>query len=96
MLENYENNVNLQEHMKQYILMRRITPGTNHNLLARKGIVTKASTISELGFYGIVIADYEDIKVNEYAGYLLRTKASDANEGGVAAGFAVLDSLYLE
>lgn len=33
--------------------------------------------------------------MNESAGYLLRTKNSTTDEGGVAAGFSVLDSLYL-
>lgn len=33
--------------------------------------------------------------VSEQCGYLMRTKVSSSNEGGVAAGFAVLDSLYL-
>jgi glutathione synthase len=33
--------------------------------------------------------------LNKEAGYLLRTKVADSNEGGVAAGYAVLDSLYL-
>ena len=28
-------------------------------------------------------------------GWLLRTKGKDSNEGGVAAGFSVLDSLVL-
>ena len=28
-------------------------------------------------------------------GHLVRTKRTDSNEGGVAAGFAVLDSPYL-
>jgi hypothetical protein len=32
---------------------------------------------------------------NENAGHLVRTKTSDSNEGGVAAGFAVLDSPLL-
>ena len=32
---------------------------------------------------------------NEEGGYLLRTKASGSDEGGVAAGFSSLDSLIL-
>jgi hypothetical protein len=32
---------------------------------------------------------------NRNAGHLVRTKASSSNEGGVAAGFAVLDSPLL-
>ena len=37
----------------------------------------------------------EKVILNEQTGYLLRTKASDSDEGGVAAGFAFLDSVYL-
>lgn len=33
--------------------------------------------------------------MNDQCGYLMRTKVSSANEGGVAAGYAVLDSIYL-
>lgn len=33
--------------------------------------------------------------MNDQCGYLLRTKVSSSDEGGVAAGFAVLDSIYL-
>ena len=33
--------------------------------------------------------------MNDNCGYLMRTKVSSSNEGGVAAGFAVLDSIYL-
>lgn len=35
------------------------------------------------------------VLVNDQCGYLMRTKVSSSNEGGVAAGFAVLDSIYL-
>ena len=39
---------------------------------------------------------YKDkVVINEQCGYLMRTKVSSSDEGGVAAGFAVLDSLYL-
>jgi glutathione synthase len=33
--------------------------------------------------------------INEDGGHLLRTKTASSDEGGVAAGFAVLDSPYL-
>jgi hypothetical protein len=35
------------------------------------------------------------VLINKEAGHLVRTKTSSSNEGGVAAGFAVLDSPYL-
>ena len=35
------------------------------------------------------------VLLNAEAGHLLRTKAATSNEGGVAAGFAVIDSPLL-
>lgn len=37
----------------------------------------------------------DNVIVNEQSGYLMRTKIESSDEGGVAAGFAVLDSIYL-
>ena len=37
----------------------------------------------------------EEVVMNECGGHLLRTKAATSDEGGVAAGFAVLDSPLL-
>jgi glutathione synthase len=35
------------------------------------------------------------VVLNRQAGHLLRTKSADSDEGGVAAGYAVLDSPFL-
>jgi glutathione synthase len=44
----------------------------------------------------IVVVDPDGLVVhNEYAGFLLRTKFSNVDEGGVASGFATLSSPYL-
>jgi glutathione synthase len=37
----------------------------------------------------------DKVIINNQSGYLMRTKVSSSNEGGVAAGFAVLDSILL-
>jgi hypothetical protein len=37
----------------------------------------------------------DEVVLNTQGGHLLRTKAADSDEGGVAAGYAVLDSPYL-
>jgi hypothetical protein len=42
-----------------------------------------------------LISNKDKVVINEQCGYLMRTKVSSSDEGGVAAGFAVLDSLYL-
>ena len=37
----------------------------------------------------------DKVIMNDQCGFLMRTKISSSDEGGVAAGFAVLDSIYL-
>ncbi|XP_047310495.1 glutathione synthetase, chloroplastic [Impatiens glandulifera] len=78
-----------------YILMQRIFPTVSSTLLMREGVCHKEKAISELGIYGAYLRNKEKVILNEKSGYLMRTKVSSSNEGGVAAGFAVLDSIYL-
>ncbi|XP_049351098.1 glutathione synthetase, chloroplastic [Solanum verrucosum] len=78
-----------------YILMQRIFPKISHSILMQEGISHKEQTISELGIYGTYLRNKTEVLINQQAGYLMRTKVSSSNEGGVAAGFAVLDSIYL-
>lgn len=83
------------EEKAAYILMQRIFPSLAPALLMRDGVCHKDDAISELGIYGAYLRNKENVIMNEQSGYLMRTKVSSSNEGGVAAGFAVLDSLYL-
>nr|GMD43684.1 glutathione synthetase, chloroplastic [Ipomoea batatas] len=78
-----------------YILMQRIFPALSPAILMREGIPHKEQAISELGIYGAYLRNKTEVVINENCGYLMRTKVSSSNEGGVAAGFAVLDSIYL-
>ncbi|XP_004302462.1 PREDICTED: glutathione synthetase, chloroplastic-like [Fragaria vesca subsp. vesca] len=78
-----------------YILMQRLFPAVSPTFLIREGICYKEDTISELGVYGAYLRNNENVILNDQCGYLMRTKVSSSDEGGVAAGFAVLDSLYL-
>ena len=56
----------------------------------------RAEVISELGIFGWALFGGEDGAVTEKeVGWLVRTKGKDSNEGGVAAGFSVLDSIVL-
>ncbi|CAN1843237.1 Glutathione synthetase, chloroplastic [Linum perenne] len=94
-----ENLLRLQKSGKEenaaYILMQRIFPVVSATFLVRDGICHKDHAISELGIYGAYLRNKDKVIVNEKSGYLMRTKVSSSNEGGVAAGFAVLDSIYL-
>ena len=78
-----------------YILMQRIRPPINKSIMIRKGNISHVETLSELGIYGTYLRKGRQVLVNREVGHLVRTKAATSDEGGVAAGFAVLDSPYL-
>ncbi|KAK7082758.1 hypothetical protein SK128_001378 [Halocaridina rubra] len=79
-----------------YILMDRIRPPLQNNYLVKShNPVSLTEVVSELGIFGVVIGNNEEILDNKYAGHMLRTKLSSVNEGGVAAGLGALDSVYL-
>ncbi|KAH0434468.1 hypothetical protein IEQ34_026826 [Dendrobium chrysotoxum] len=76
-----------------YILMQRIFPTASLSYLIREGICHQNNAISELGIYGAYLRNNDKVIMNDHCGYLMRTKDSSSNEGGVATGFAVLDSI---
>ncbi|KAI0345594.1 glutathione synthase [Trametopsis cervina] len=84
-----------------WIAMRLIaTPQGLGNYLVRAGGGTNSAVrtevISELGIFGWALFGGADGRVEEReAGWLVRTKGKDSNEGGVATGFSVLDSIVL-
>jgi glutathione synthetase len=84
-----------------WVAMELITPprGTGNYLLrtgnnSNHGVV-KTEVISELGIYGWALFGNSETVVENEGGWLLRTKEKESNEGGVATGFSVLDSLLL-
>ena len=89
------------EEREAWIAMELIeTPKGVENYLVRAGSgsqgAVKTETISELGIFGWALfgPGAKEIK-HEDAGWLVRTKGTQSDEGGVAAGFSVLDSLLL-
>lgn len=86
-----------EAHWKSYILMELITPPPVTNIILRNGQLEQGGVICELGIYGSCVWDQRtgDILHNEEAGYLLRTKGDQSEEGGVAAGFGCMDSCNL-
>ena len=93
-----------------YVLMERIFPSLQNTAFLRNGEIEIHPSISELGIYGTFIGSGlglgfdsrrgfqkkgEGVLLNEYAGYLLRTKPDGVDEGGVATGYSVLNSIVL-
>lgn len=90
---------------RAHILMELIEPPTVRNMILRNGEVKSGEVVGELGIFGVClwkskhIDSHEKAKVeileNFGAGWLLRTKGRESEEGGVAAGFGAIDSVCL-
>ncbi|KAL8968678.1 MAG: hypothetical protein Q9197_004752 [Variospora fuerteventurae] len=86
-----------------HILMELIKPPALRNSILRNGEVKSGEVIGELGIYGVCLwrngkadergwEDEGEVLENWEAGFLLRTKGRESEEGGVAAGFGAVDS----
>lgn len=78
-----------------HILMQRIKPQPYEAYVYRRGESSLVQAICELGIFSVYVSKGDEEFINEDGGHLLRTKTASSDEGGVAAGFAVLDSPYL-
>lgn len=81
------------ENSNAYILMERLHPPKSSGWGMRNGEIWQGEVVHEIGQYGVLIARGEQLLCNEVAGYLVRTKLSDMNEGGISAGYGHLNSL---
>ncbi|KOX76540.1 Glutathione synthetase [Melipona quadrifasciata] len=73
---------------KNYIVCARNEPFEDNHLHF-------SNVVSELGMYGVIIGNHDNVIYNEEVGHILRTKPSNENEGGIAAGIGAIDSPYL-
>ena len=81
------------EDEEAYILMERLYPPVSSGWGVRQGKIWQGEVVHEIGQYGVLLADGDRLISNQAAGYLVRTKLSDANEGGISAGYGHLNSL---
>ncbi|RDX82165.1 Glutathione synthetase, chloroplastic, partial [Mucuna pruriens] len=78
-----------------YILMQRIFPATSAAILVRNGDWHTGHVISEVGIFGTYLRNKDKVIINNESGYMVRTKISSSDEGGVLPGFGVVDTVYL-
>lgn len=80
-----------------YVLMERIWPLEHPALLASpQGALIERDCVSEIGRYGVFLAEAETERMNLDAGYLVRTKPREVEESGVSAGYGYLSSLLAQ
>ena len=82
--------------------MERINPPMIQALSLRNGETMLVNSLSEMGIYSCEFIDTSNniqamvgIPKHRKLGSLMRTKASHMNEGGVNAGFSVIDSPFI-
>lgn len=81
-----------------WIAMELITPpdgSKNWLLKAGEDQAALKDVVSELGIFGWAVFGDDSPIQEDTAGWLVRTKGKDSDEGGVAVGFSVLDSIVL-
>jgi glutathione synthase len=94
-----------ERNWRAHILMELIEPPALRNTMFRNGEVKGGEVVGELGVFGVCLwksyrlDGHHPAKVkileNFEAGWLLRTKGRESEEGGVAAGFGAIDSVCL-
>ena len=92
-----------QAERRGYIFMSMIRPPAQQGIMVRSSTVMPPQlTLSELGIYSSFLGDGRGSGTagnvagfSRFVGHLLRTKAVDSTEGGVASGYSVLDSPLL-
>ncbi|KAG7239875.1 hypothetical protein INR49_030609, partial [Caranx melampygus] len=78
--------INGDKRRAAYILMDRIRPRTEQNILLRKGLPPKISSINyEIGVFGAYLRNGQEVVLNEAAGHILRTKSSEHNDAGIVS-----------
>ena len=80
---------------RAYILMEKIVPKPRKARLVRNNNLIVCDCVCELGIFATFLGDGMNCLINTDAGHLLRVKPTSADEGGVAAGYAVLSSPLL-
>lgn len=86
-----------ENQLNSYIAMEKILPSKCISCLIKPNgkHLLHVECINEIGIYGTMVFNTQSKEeyINEVSGYLVRTKTTDTNEGGVATGYSVLDCL---
>lgn len=84
------------EELQSYILMERIHPVTHTQIHTNWSKVNVGDAIDEYGFFHFKLAQNPAEAVAEgQGGFLIRSKFTGVDEGGVSSGFAVINSVQM-
>ncbi|KAG5307228.1 GSHB synthetase, partial [Acromyrmex insinuator] len=101
-IKSWLNSLKESQERTAWILMDRLYPPLQKNYFVRaaeesssEDDIDLSDVITELGIYGVIVGDSNEIMLNKQVGHILRTKLSSEDEGGIVAGIGALDSPYL-
>ncbi|KAG5335614.1 GSHB synthetase, partial [Acromyrmex heyeri] len=101
-IKSWLNSMKESQERTAWILMDRLYPPLQKNYFVRaaeesssEDDIDLSDVITELGIYGVIVGDSNEIMLNKQVGHILRTKLSSEDEGGIVAGIGALDSPYL-
>jgi glutathione synthase len=77
--------------LKNTIIMERINPPEYDSYILHNNELKYKKCVSELGIYGAILSDENTFHLNRSFGFLLRTKESNVQEGGVVSGYSAID-----
>lgn len=82
--------------LSTYLLMEKIDSAAHIGYFIRNKKMTVTPCTSELGVFAYVLSNSEKIIQSKVLGTLVRSKPMSLSEGGLAAGYGVIDSFALE
>lgn len=97
-IKHFLESVKNKQERVAWILMNKIHPPIHKSYIIRPENninIKPQELVSELGIFGIIIANENNVYVNKQAGHMLRTKLANSNEGGVVTGLGACDSPFL-
>ncbi|XP_056241235.1 glutathione synthetase-like [Seriola aureovittata] len=81
------------ERRAAYILMDRIRPRIEQNILLKKGLPLKLTSICyEIGVYGAYVRHGQEMVLSEVAGHTLRSKSAEYDDAGLTRGITTFDN----
>lgn len=85
-----------QRNREEWILMDKICSPLQKNYMIKHNMdLELEETACELGIFGVILGDDNNIFLNNYVGYMVRCKLATSDECGFMTGDGVCTSLYL-
>jgi hypothetical protein len=90
-----DDNEEISTMLKNAVIMERVNPPEHDSLILHESTLKQVKCVTEYSIFGVLLSDDKAIHTNEEIGFLLRTKESRVQEGGIVSGYSAADLPYL-